>query len=121
MNKNLLKLRNIQEANKALEKRLLSEQTAGPVRNMTKDLEPNDILEVTDKENQQRQIIVLNILPPMYGGFNGEYKKTKNQFKFGPADNQLQLFGSEPGNADFTVNSVIIDGKKFPVKQDGTF
>lgn len=118
MNKNLLKLRNIQEANKALEKRLLSEQTVGPIRNMNKDLEPKDILKVTDKENQQKQITVLNTLP---SGFSGNLENQKTQFLFGPADNQLRLPNSEIGVADFTVNTIIINGKEYPVSQDGSF
>ena len=123
MNKNQLKLRNIQEANKAMERRLLSEQTVGPKKSLSKDLEPGDTVLVVDKDNKQNSIQVIQTLPGAYGGgFIGFLNKRKTPFTIGPKENQLGIQQlTEPGDYVFTVEFVELNGQRFPVAEDGSF
>jgi hypothetical protein len=103
--------------------KLISEQDTlgGPKRNIEKDLERDDVLHLLDKNNSKDEAIVLQSPQPNQG-LLVNHKGKKTQFVFGPANNQIRFAGkTEPGDFDFTIDSVEINGKSFPVSSDGSF
>lgn len=97
------------------------ENIGGPKRNIEKDLERDDVLHLMDKNNSKDEAIVLQSPQPNQG-LLVNHKGKKTQFVFGPANNQVRFAGkTEPGDFDFTIDSVEINGKSFPVSSDGSF
>lgn len=101
--------------------KLTEQEIGGPKRNIEKDLERDDVLHLMDKNNSKDEAIVLQSPQPNQG-LLVNHKGKKTQFVFGPANNQIRFAGkTEPGDFDFTIDSVEINGKSFPVSSDGSF
>lgn len=122
MNRSFSKIRHIQEANRKLESRILSEQMKR--NSLRNDLASGDILNVSGKDGSESKINVLRVLPYNEEGFVGRHMNNPQKvFKFGTGDNQLKYTDTEIGGHEFTIKSVQQGekGTPLPVDKDGKF
>lgn len=100
-------------------KKVLNEQSK---RKLHTDLSVGDILNVVDKQGGESEMKVLQLLPPSEGGFYGKLANgPKELFVFGPEENQIKHPDTEIGGYLYTISSVMIGGKPFPVDKGGNF
>lgn len=102
-----------------LVKRVIQEQIE---RTLRSDLKPTDILNVVDRKGKESQIVVVKTDFAYMNEFIGRTNTNQKQrFIYGPYGNQITKYESPMDEYDFTISSVNIDGREFPVDKEGNF
>jgi len=86
-----------------------------------KDLQPRYVLIVVSKDGQKTMVTIISPSRLMDDPFIGRVSgKPQEKFYFGPAENQIK-YESNIESFDYTVESVSIGSKVYPVDQEGNF